>query len=123
MSTPPPQALLFIAGKGPWATAAPAACADLMMTAAVFDQDVGVVFCGDGVYQLLCDQDGGALGQKTLAKLFPALELYNITRVYVEASALQLRGFSAAELLIRAQSIGPEELRTLIDSSKAVFVF
>lgn len=117
------HSLLFLTCKGPWASSSPAACTDVMMTAAVFEQDVSLVFCGDGVYQLLKQQDGAALGQKTLANIFPALELYDIHRVYAEAAALRQRGLEPADLLIDVQEIGPDELQTLLAQSKAVFVF
>ena len=61
------QEVLFIASRSPWSSAAAAAGADLLMTAAVFEQSVGVVFCGDGVWQLQAGQDGSGLGLKTLA--------------------------------------------------------
>lgn len=123
MPPAPRHSLLFLSCKAPWASGAAGACADVMMTAAVFDQDVGLVFCGDGVYQLLANQDGSAIDHKTLANIFPALELYDIHRVYAEAAALRLRGLAREDLLIDVQEIGAEELQSLLAESRTVMVF
>ena len=117
------QEVLFIASRSPWSSAAAAAGADLLMTAAVFEQSGGVVFCGDGVWQLQAGQDGSGLGLKTLAKIFPAFELYDIKRIRVAESSLRERGLTLQDLVMDVELVNDEGMRTLIASSKTVFVF
>lgn len=117
------QEVLFIAGKSPWSGAAAVAGADMLMTAAVFEQPVSVVFCGDGIWQLLAGQDGSELGLKTLARIFPALELYEIKHIMVSDSALRERALTPRDLLVDVELVSDEEIRALIAGSKAVFVF
>ena len=117
------QEVLFIASRSPWSSAAAAAGADLLMTAAVFEQSVGVVFCGDGVWQLQAGQDGSGLGLKTLAKIVPAFELYDIKRIRVAESSLRERGLTLQDLVMDVELVNDEGMRTLIASSKTVFVF
>jgi tRNA 2-thiouridine synthesizing protein C len=117
------QEVLFIATRSPWSGSSAAAGADLLMTAAVFEQAVRVVFCGDGVWQLLADQSGDALKMKTLSRIFPAFELYDIRHVHVSDSALRERGLTKGDLVIEATAVSEAEIRALIASSKAVFVF
>ena len=117
------QEVLFIASRSPWSSAAAAAGADLLMTAAVFEQSVGVVFCGDGVWQLQAGQDGSGLGLKSLAKIFPAFELYDIKRIRVAESSLRERGLTLQDLVMDVELVNDEGMRTLIASSKTVFVF
>jgi tRNA 2-thiouridine synthesizing protein C len=95
----------------------------LLMTTAVFDQPVRVVFCGDGVWQLLAGQDGDMLKMKTLSRIFPAFELYDIKDIHVSQSALRERSLVATDLVVDASVAGDEEIRALIAGSKAVFVF
>lgn len=114
---------LFISRRAPWSSAAPAACADFMMTAGVFDQRVSVVFSGDGVYQLLEGQDAGAFGVKTLARVFPALGLYEIHRIHVDSLALAARGLSQDSLMPVATALAPEAFRALIHNCDRVLVF
>lgn len=117
------QEVLFIATRSPWSSASAAAGADLLMTTAVFGQPVRVVFCGDGVWQLLTDQNGEELKMKTLSRIFPAFELYDIRQVQVCDSALRERGLTKSDLVIEVSSVSDAEIRALIASSKAVFVF
>lgn len=123
MTQAAPQQVLFIATRSPWSGASAAAGADLLMTTAVFEQASRVVFCGDGVWQLLAGQNGDALKMKTLSRIFPAFELYDIRDVQVSATALRERGLTAADLVIPASPVGDDEIRALIATSKSVFVF
>jgi tRNA 2-thiouridine synthesizing protein C len=61
------KAWLFLTTKSPWTSSNAAACLDMVMTAAIFDQKVQLAFCNDGVYQLLAGQNGAACGMKTFA--------------------------------------------------------
>lgn len=115
--------VLFITTRSPWAGSSAAAGADLLMTAAVFEQPVRVVFCGDGVWQLQGGQDGDALKVKTLSRIFPAFELYDIHNVAVAETAMRERGLAAADLVIDAGMVSDETIRAWIAASKAVFVF
>jgi tRNA 2-thiouridine synthesizing protein C len=115
--------VLFIASRSPWSGAAAAAGADVLMTAAVFEQPLSVVFCGDGVWQLLAGQDGDELKVKTLSRIFPAFELYDIRQVKVLASSLAERTLHRHDLVIDVELVTDEQLRELIALSKAVFVF
>lgn len=117
------QEVLFIATRSPWSSSAAAAGADMLMTMAVFDQPVRVIFCGDGVWQLLGNQEGDTLKMKTLSRIFPAFELYDIKHVLVADSAMRERGLAAADLVIPASTVSDADIRELIDASKAVFVF
>jgi tRNA 2-thiouridine synthesizing protein C len=123
MTSPSGKEVLFISTRSPWSSSAAAAGADLLMTAAVFEQPVRVVFCGDGVWQLLGEQDGDKLKMKTLSRIFPAFELYDIRHVLVAASAMRERHLTTADLVIPAETASDEEIRGLITASKTVFVF
>jgi len=123
--SPPPASKqwLFISSKAPWHGSAAQACADLLLTAAVFDQDVTLVFLGAGVLQLLPEQDGAALGTKSFTKLYPALELHGVRSVYADAEALSTWNLDPAGLLLPVEPIGSAKLRTLLAQTGAVHVF
>lgn len=123
MNSAATQEVLLISTRSPWSNSSAAAGADLLMTAAVFEQPTRIVFCGDGVWQLLANQDGDELKIKTLSRIFPAFELYDIRHVHVSESAMRERGLSSADLVVETTALGDEALRALIDGSKAVFVF
>lgn len=123
MSAETANEVLFLATRSPWSGSSGAAGADVLMTAAVFEQPVRVVFCGDGVWQLLAGQDGDALKMKTLSRIFPAFELYDIRHIAVAASDLQERKLSSTELVVDVALASDDDIRGWIANSKAVFVF
>ena len=123
MTSSTAQEVLFISTRSPWSNSAAAACADVLMTTAVFEQPVRVVFCGDGVWQLLANQNGDALKMKTLSRIFPAFELYDIRHIHAAESALHERALTSADLINDVGLISDDGIRALIAASKTVFVF
>lgn len=123
MSAASAQEVLFITTRSPWDGSSASAGADLLMTTAVFEQPVRVVFCGDGVWQLHGGQNGEELKVKTLSRIFPAFELYDIRNVAVAETAMRERGLGRDDLVIDAGLASDDTIRAWIAASKAVFVF
>lgn len=123
--------IVFISTRAPWSSSAPLACLEALMTTAVFDLPARLVLLGDGVFQLLPDQDGAALGSKNLSKMIGALGLYGITTIHVDEVSLTQRGLVLTGLLPGSDCEVPLQLRAspaaalhqLIAGSKAVFNF
>lgn len=113
--------LLFIARSAPYGSDRARALLDMTLSAAVFEQELELLFLGDGVYQLLRGQDGGQIAQKTMGNALEALELYGIEEPCVEAGALPARGLSADDLVMAARLLSAEQIRDLIQQSDVVF--
>ena len=74
---------------------------------------------GDGVLQLLKEQQPAAILQRHYAPTFKMLELYDIEEVYVCADSLAERGVTVDDLLIPVESAAPgtgSALGTMFDS-------
>jgi tRNA 2-thiouridine synthesizing protein C len=110
---------LFLCSLSPWQPRAQAAL-DLLMTAAVLDQDVHLCFVGTGVLQLVPEQDGAGLGLKTLARQLPALELYGVTQCYAERAALEHYALQDAELLLPVTLLDAQQLAALVQACEVV---
>lgn len=123
MTDSPRQEWLFLCRRPPYGGSYPKAALDLLLTAAAFDQAVILAFAGDGVYQLLAGQDGGGIGLKDLSRTWPALELYEVREVVVEAQALRDRNLGEGDLVISARPVENEALRELQARARQVFVF
>ncbi|WP_339858049.1 sulfurtransferase complex subunit TusC [Pseudohongiella acticola] len=115
------KTLTFLARSAPHGTGKAKALQDMVLSAAVFEQKIQLVFLDDGVYQLLAGQDPSALPAKNVSAALPALELYGVDRVFLDADSLQTRGLGDSELLIPAQSCTADEIRLLIADSDMVF--
>ncbi|MCY4017439.1 MAG: sulfurtransferase complex subunit TusC [Gammaproteobacteria bacterium] len=113
--------LLFISRSPPYGSGRARALLELSLAAAVFEQDVDMLFLGDGVYQLLRDQDGAAIESKTLGNALEALELYGIERPGVEAAALETRGIAAGDLVIEVEPLAADSIRRRIAAAGTVF--
>lgn len=113
--------LLFISRSPPYGADRARALLDMALAASVYEQDMKLLFLGDGVYQLLRDQDCGRIGQKTLGKAMEALELYGIEKPLVEAAALKERNLQTEDLVIPAEALNAERIRNLVSQSDVVF--
>ncbi len=113
--------LLFISRSPPYGSNRARSLLDMSLAAAVFEQDIEMLFLDDGVYQLLRGQDGGAIGAKTLGNALEALELYGIERPGVSAAALAERGLASDDLAIAAEPLSPADIRQRIIDAQVVF--
>jgi tRNA 2-thiouridine synthesizing protein C len=114
---------LFISTGGPWHGNNAAACLDALMTHAIFDQETWLYLTGDGVFQLVDKQEGAAPDCKTVAKIFPALELYGIRGVLADAQSLAVRGLTQHDLVMEVTPGDPGRLQELIRVCDQVLVF
>ena len=114
--------LTFISRRAPYAEDYPRACLDMVMAAAVFEQDVSYLFLGDGVYQLLPEQQADAIRSKSLGAHLGALSLYGVEKLYVDGPALASRELDPEALAVPAEVLDQEALQELIADSDQVFV-
>ncbi|MBR9856932.1 MAG: sulfurtransferase complex subunit TusC [Gammaproteobacteria bacterium] len=84
---------------------------DAVLATSALSEDIGVFFIGDGVYQLLADQEPGSILGRHYAPTFGLLELYDVDNVYISAEALAERGLSKDRLAIDAAVLSPSELQ------------
>jgi len=115
------KTLTFITRQAPYGQSGAKACLDMVLSAAVFDQQVHYIFMGAGVLQLRRGQQPGAIHAKDLSAAFSALPLYDVDSIHVEAEALRARGMSAQDLVIPVKEASAADIATLINHSDAVF--
>lgn len=87
---------------------------DQILTTAAFDQAVSVLFLDDGVFQLKSRQDPQTMVLKNTAAIFTALELYEISDVFVEAESLTDSGLVLDDLILPVRVIPRAEVNTLM---------
>ena len=74
--------ILFVLNQTPYGSAYALEAVESILVAGVFDQQVSVLFKGDGLHLLRHGQQGGALGERTLSKMLGALPDYGVERLY-----------------------------------------
>jgi len=116
------RTLTFISRRAPYGEDFARAMLDMVMAAAVFDQQVQLVFMDDGVYQLLADQAPEAIHNKNLSANLSALPLYGVETVYADAESLALRGLQSDKLVLPVTVADSSQLKALIAASDQVFL-
>ena len=112
--------LAFLMRRAPYAGSIAMETIDAALVAAVFEQDVTLVFLDDGVYQLVAGQDGAKLGMKSVGDALKALPAYDINRLIVDDESLHGRGLGAADLAVPVTIVDARTLRALIAEQDAV---
>ncbi|MES2919810.1 MAG: sulfurtransferase complex subunit TusC [Pseudomonadota bacterium] len=114
---------LFIQHRAPYGSESPQEQVDAQLVAATFGIAVSVLFQDDGVWQLLSQQDGKALGRRTLGAQLQALALYDIKDYYVDAISLAERGLEPRQLTLPVTVLDAAGLRALIAEHDLVLRF
>jgi len=121
MSTgPPTRTLLYLMRRSPYGSSHALEALESALVAAVFEQRVRVLFRDDGVWQLVQDQDAGALGTRTLARVATALPEYDVDDLYVCADSLRARNLTPKDLVLPAQPLDAAGQRALLLAADAV---
>ncbi len=96
---------------------------DAVLAASAYEQDLRLLFTGDGVFQLLKQQNGKTIEQKNLASLLSAFPLYDINQVFVQSSALTERGLTESDLALPVTPMKNNEIADFFDQHDCVLSF
>ena len=96
---------------------------DVALIFGSFEQHVSLFFQGDGVYQLIDNQDGGLLSIKDYLKTFAAFEFYDIEDIYVCQLSLEQRQLSLDFHINEVQVLSCEEFSAALNYHKHVLRF
>ncbi len=80
---PQESGLAIINSKAPFSSDFGKDALDVALIFGSFEQKVSLFFQGDGVYQLIANQDGTLVSIKDYLKTFSAFEFYDIEDIYV----------------------------------------
>jgi len=111
MSTINKKSLLVVVRHSPYGSSLARTSLEVALSSATFDQDVGLLFIGDGVLQLLPEQDSSTIGVRNIARLIASFPLYDLETLFADKAALAQYGLDLQEL--------PEKLQLLDDDAMA----
>lgn len=86
---------------------------DQLLTLAAFDQELSVLFLGEGIYRLFGDDNEGAR-KAAHAGLLDALSFYGIESVWVEIESMAHRGLSLADAAIQVKSANRDVVTAML---------
>jgi tRNA 2-thiouridine synthesizing protein C len=114
---------LYINRRAPHGTVYAHEALEVVLIGAAFEQDVSLAFIDDGVFQLKKDQDTSEINTKNFSKIFSALEMYDVEKLYVEKESLESRGLTEDDLSVDVKVIDSSEMKKLIIDSEVIFNF
>lgn len=94
---------------------------DIILTTAVFDQQVGILLLDDAVFQLKHGQNPELLGLKDTAATYNALEMYGVHAIYSELESLQERGLTPNDLSLRVHTVPRKDIAHLMRQFDVLF--
>lgn len=117
------KSTLFINTKAPYSTQATKESLDAALASAAFGVEVGMLFLGDGVFQIKKGQSPAPDALKRTAPIFQSLELYDISKIFVCEEDLMERGLNSSDLLINASVITNQEVSSVLAAFDHLLTF
>lgn len=118
------QSVLFIFSSSPHSGTTARDGLDTLLAYSAFDAKVGVIFMGDGVWQLCDGQTSHHAEQKIFARMLQVLPLYDVTNVFIHHRSLNERGLTQGHLLFKdAQIVDDAAITDLLAQYTWVYRF
>lgn len=111
MTTTNKKSLLVVVRHAPYGSSLARTALEVALSSATFEQSVGLLFIGDGVFHLLPEQDSSAIGVRNIARLIASFPLYDLECLFADEAALTQYGLNRQEL--------PQKLQQLDDNAMA----
>jgi len=118
-----PTKMMFVMRKPPHGSIYAYEGLEVVLIAAGFEQDISMLFMGDGVLSLKKGQDTSELGIKGFAKTYGVLEGYDVEKIYVEKKALDDFGLTLDDLIIDAEAVDSATAMKLMKEQHVLFPF
>ena len=111
---------LYVNRKAPHGTVYALEELEMVLIAAMFEQDVHVAFLDDGVFQIMKNQKPSELDMKDFSKTYRAFEDYDVENIYVEKESIEERGLTPDDFIIPTKVLGRNDMSSLMESMDVV---
>jgi len=108
------KSLLVIARRTPYGNSLARSSLEVALSSATFDQNVGLLFLGEGVLQLIPGQESSELGIRNIAKLITSFPLYELNSIFVDELAVVNYGIDKKQLPDTAVVLDDEAIAQLM---------
>jgi len=90
---------------------------------AAYEQDLSLIFTGDGVFALIAAQDTSALGVKGFIKTYRALDGYDVNKIYVDRESMERRGLKPEDFIIPVEIKEAAQIAAIIEEQHATIPY
>ncbi|MFI2809828.1 MULTISPECIES: sulfurtransferase complex subunit TusC [unclassified Microbulbifer] len=98
---------LALCRQAPYGNALAREGLEAVLAASALEQAPDLLFCGDGVFQLVPGQQPAGIDQKSLQRNLQALPIFDIERAFVCQRSLAQRGLSLDDLAKDGPALHP----------------
>lgn len=96
---------------------------DVALAAAAFDQNISLLFTGDGLFQLLNQQMSEAIHSKNHGKALSALSLYGVEDIFLCSDSMSERNLSNEDLILTGKSCNKGTIAELLNNQDVILNF
>ncbi|MHA8111944.1 sulfurtransferase complex subunit TusC [Kosakonia cowanii] len=116
--------IAFVFSSAPHGSSAGREGLDAVLATSALTEEIGLFFIGDGVMQLLANQQPGKILARDYIATFKVLPLYDIEDVWLCAASLRERGLGEeTAFVLPAQRLEPDALREQLEQYTVVLNF
>ncbi|GEM78230.1 sulfurtransferase complex subunit TusC [Vibrio superstes] len=115
--------ITFVFTSTPHSTAHGREGLDAIFATSAYSENLQLVFAGDGVSQLLKQQQPQSILSRDYISAFRLLDLYEVEEVYVCSESLNELGFTQQELFLDAELLDSEGIAHKLATSDVVLRF
>ena len=114
----------FVFTSAPHGSSAGREGLDALLATSALSEDLGVFFIGDGVLQLLSQQQPGVILARDYIATFKLLALYDIENCWICAASMRERGLPADTTFVAdAEPLEPDALRQRLNDYDVILRF
>tara|TARA_R110002072_G_scaffold121598_2_gene255495 strand:- start:3968 stop:4339 length:372 start_codon:yes stop_codon:yes gene_type:complete len=106
--------ILIVIRHSPYGSSLAKAAVDVALATAAFDQLVDLLFSGEGVLQLMPDQDSHVMNKQNIGRQLASLPLYDINHVYVDAQAAERYQLDTTRAPFNIELLAPQDMHRLM---------
>lgn len=116
--------ILLISRHAPYGSSIAREALDAALAAAIYDQDLSLLFMDDGVFQLLKDQQAQEISQKNFTSMLSALPFYDIEKIYIHQESLEQRAIAIENVLVEnALVVNSAQVSALLSQQEHILSF
>ncbi len=116
--------ILIISRRAPYGESMAHEALDVALAASIYDQDVGILYMDDGIFQLVKNQQPEGIARKNLGASLSALSLYGIEKIFVHKESLEERALATKDLILDdIQILTSNDVKKLLDQQDHLLSF
>ncbi len=96
---------------------------DALLAASAYSDNIAVFFIGEGVTQLVANQNTTAIYSRDYSPAFKLMALYDIEEVYTCLESIKAQGLSSTSLIIDTQCLAQKELKAQLQRCDKLLAF